>query len=448
MVPAMKLPGGVALLTGGVLAATAVQAAPVALEQLVTPDDAVWKLTADEFLSAHHPHGFAWMSAAQDVARSVHPELQFCGLRVWEALARFDQGQLKELTFYLYNRGDAGTLPKFQFEALTARAEDQLNRWTGARPTTFREPDRGGAATVRRQAWRKGPHRLDLTWSFTAAHGAGLQAVPYRAEYVRLDVAPVRATSDPNLLFGKPAMNPLRTLTIADLWQRVQRAPNGDVLVTGVPMVDQGPKGYCAVAVSERLMRYYGGEVDQHEFAQFAQTGARGGTTPRGLLTALRELGDRLRLDVTVLQDFDFSEFKMLVRDYNSLARQARQPEITFGPVVDLAEIYEQMDLGLLRQARQRREGALKDFRAAVTKHINAGVPLAWGVLAGKVAEQPAVKGFGGHMRLITGYNDRVAEIIYSDTWGAGHEVKRLPLTDAWTITLGLYSVTPRNLRF
>ena len=434
-----------AVVAGWLLASSALRAAPVALEQLLTPDDAVWQLTADEFLSAHRINGFAWLSAARNVARSAHPDLQFCGLRVWEALARFDGGQLRELTCYLYNRGDAGALSKLQFEALVSRTEEALNRWTGMRAASFREPDRGSAVTVRRQAWRKGPHRLDLTWSFTAAHGSGLQALPYRAEYIRLDLGPISATSDPNLLFGKPALAPARAVTLPELWQRIQRAPNGDVLITGVPMVDQGPKGYCAVAVSERLMRYYGRAVDQHEFAQ---TGARGGTSPRGMLTALRELGGALGFEVNVLQDFDFDGFKILVRDYNSLARQARQPEITLGPVVDLAEIYEQMDLDLLRQARLRREGVLRDFRAALTKHVNAGVPLAWGVMAGKVTERPPVPGFGGHMRLLLGYNDRTGEILYSDTWGAGHELKRLPLPEAWTITLSLYSVTLRNLRF
>ena len=58
------------------------------------------------------------------------------------------------------------------------------------------------------------------------------------------------------------------------------------------------------------------------------------------------------------------------------------------------------------------------------------------------------MKGFGGHMRLIIGYNDRTQEILYTDTWGAGHELKRLSLADAWTITLGLYCLQPGDLHF
>ncbi|MEQ1748666.1 MAG: hypothetical protein ABL974_04550 [Prosthecobacter sp.] len=45
-------------------------------------------------------------------------------------------------------------------------------------------------------------------------------------------------------------------------------------------MVDQGPKGYCAVATAERVFTYYDIPVDQHEMAQEADTGSGGGTSP------------------------------------------------------------------------------------------------------------------------------------------------------------------------
>jgi hypothetical protein len=38
-------------------------------------------------------------------------------------------------------------------------------------------------------------------------------------------------------------------------------------------------------------------------------------------------------------------------------------------------------------------------------------------------------------MRLIIGYNDKTREIVYTDTWGAGHEYKRMSVENAWTIT-------------
>jgi len=47
-------------------------------------------------------------------------------------------------------------------------------------------------------------------------------------------------------------------------------------------------------------------------------------------------------------------------------------------------------------------------------------------------------------MRLIIGYNARSSEILYSDSWGAGHEIKRMSLRDAYAITTGLLSIEPR----
>ena len=46
-------------------------------------------------------------------------------------------------------------------------------------------------------------------------------------------------------------------------------------------------------------------------------------------------------------------------------------------------------------------------------------------------------------MRLIIGYNDKKNEILYTDSWGAGHELKRMPVDWAWTITHSLMYMKP-----
>jgi hypothetical protein len=47
-------------------------------------------------------------------------------------------------------------------------------------------------------------------------------------------------------------------------------------------------------------------------------------------------------------------------------------------------------------------------------------------------------------MRLIIGYNDTTNEILFSDSWGPGHELKRMPADEAWTITSGIYGMEPK----
>ena len=51
------------------------------------------------------------------------------------------------------------------------------------------------------------------------------------------------------------------------------------------------------------------------------------------------------------------------------------------------------------------------------------------------VEEEQIPQAVGGHMRLIIGYNSIANEVLYSDSWGLGHEEKRMSLDDAWTMT-------------
>ena len=81
--------------------------------------------------------------------------------------------------------------------------------------------------------------------------------------------------------------------------------------------------------------------------------------------------------------------------------------------------------------------------RTSVHDLIDQGTPGLWSVILGIVPEKLKIRGIAGHMRLIIGYNDDTKEILYSDSWGPGNELKRMPLDDAWTITTGLNAIEP-----
>jgi hypothetical protein len=86
-------------------------------------------------------------------------------------------------------------------------------------------------------------------------------------------------------------------------------------------------------------------------------------------------------------------------------------------------------------------------FMRIVRENIDKGVPVLWGLQLGKYpenGEKPKQLG-GGHMRLIIGYNMTKGEIIFSDSWGSGHEMKRMLAADASAATMGLYAMTPSN---
>ena len=87
----------------------------------------------------------------------------------------------------------------------------------------------------------------------------------------------------------------------------------------------------------------------------------------------------------------------------------------------------------------------LKKFSAGVRQQVNAGIPVFWGVTLGIYPERGVnPQSTGGHMRLIIGYNDKKKEILYTDTWGEGHELKRMPEDWAFAITHDAFFLKPR----
>jgi hypothetical protein len=103
------------------------------------------------------------------------------------------------------------------------------------------------------------------------------------------------------------------------------------------------------------------------------------------------------------------------------------------------------MDKETLHSARTTKEQRII-FQRFLKQTIDGGVPIAWGVTLGMVKEEmltPQAK--GGHMRMIIGYNPKDNLIIYSDTWGYGHEKKYMTVDDALYITNNMFAIFPFN---
>ena len=84
-------------------------------------------------------------------------------------------------------------------------------------------------------------------------------------------------------------------------------------------------------------------------------------------------------------------------------------------------------------------------FEKNVMERIDESDPLFWTVRLGDVPEKGVVQGeHSPHMRLIIGYNEDRGEILYSDSWGEGHELKRMPEDWAFTITNDAFFLKPR----
>jgi hypothetical protein len=414
-----------------------------ALQELVLSPD-LWTLTRDGFPRKAAGIGLYWVSEGKDSARSDAIGLMFLNQSVVELLVRFGSNTVSEVMLSLFNRGDAGDIAEEDFQKKVTAIEAALNNLTGARSrdTTPRDAN-SYERKMRTVVWDKAAnaYRLDYAYSWIRKEkNVGRRFI--RPEYL-------------NLTIVKNAGQAVRELTGPErvevgyyaLKKRVKKNPQGDVFIDQVPMVDQGRKGYCAVATTERVMRYYGVEVNQHELAQKAETASGGGTDPDSLVKALRSMANALRLQVHVLDMFGFNDLKKLVQDYDRMAKREKTEEIILptSGVIEIDKIYKDMDKDLFLKARGRNPMQTESFARTIRSKIDDGYPVMWGVVLGFVEEKPELpQERGGHQRLIIGYNTKSNEVLYSDSWGAGHELKRMSLSNAYAISTALFTIEPR----
>ena len=219
-------------------------------------------------------------------------------------------------------------------------------------------------------------------------------------EYVGIEVA-TQAFADSGGRYAKMKDETVRAQAAAN----VQRRENGDVVIQDIPMVDQGPKGYCVPATAERAMRYLGVPADMYVLAMAGGTRLGGGTVVSELLAAVGK----------------------------DIRRKGRSFDEWTGPL------------------------KLKD----VAKHLDKGVPLIWGIYSSKqwnelandrTQRRAAVTDWAawksemasvassakleqdkeaGHVVLIIGYNPETQEIAFSDSWGERYKERWMTLAEA-----------------
>jgi len=410
-----------------------------ALETLWEGSNSLWETPADAFMSANGARGFRWLSTQHDGARAYRQPIQFVGLPADEVTVRFSSGGVTRVEIALFSRGE-GDLAWSEFEKLVKGATEALSAWTGTAAKEMpKAPAAAGVKTGGKQ-WALATHRVRLEWSYSTSSRSGGGRQP---EYVRVHVAPLTVGRS-----GKAGSG------IAP-GARVRKEANGDVWLEGVPMVDQGARGYCAAAVVTRVLQFYGNtEIDQHQVAQLAQSTSEGGTSPSVMIENLRRMATKLDFVVRPLQTLDIKGFMRLIDDYNRTARRADRQVLDLNEFVnrqnalEVEAVYEAMAPELLRQTRSKDLGGQRRFVADINKALAKGWPVAWGCMIGMFPETPPVgQGVGGHMRLIIGYNAKTSEVLYTDTWGPRHELKRLPLADAWAMTTDTLLLEPRGKR-
>ena len=443
---------------------------------------AFWSSDPVLFVKRHADAGFAFTSDTREGAASRQDGgVTYYGVPVYESRIAFGaEGGVARVELMLFAAGGTETLrevnggegrrfrqrvrvdktvTKAEYGEILKAVRGRLAKAGVKQPATMIERTASASVHQARQTWPRTdiPTECTLTWNYEQV---GKNAATFKPNFIRVAVnGPSRLPGRAASAVGARAKSESRgAQKIAD---NVVRESRGDVFIDNIPMVDQGQKGYCSVATAERVLRYYGVEIDEHEIAQAAGTSAETGTAVDAMRDAGQAIGQRYKLGTVAspsLMERDVSAriagLEEEVHAYNKAAKKLKKPAISddvyitrHGNMVSYSPVA--LDKAMDPEVRKemRVNGALKSkykrFLADVHQQVDKGIPLFWGVTLGIYPEPGLPQTGGGHMRLIIGYNDKKKEILYTDSWGAGHELKRMPADWAWTISRSLLYLKP-----
>ncbi len=177
------------------------------------------------------------------------------------------------------------------------------------------------------------------------------------------------------------------------LLSRVEKRPNGDVILKDMPMVDQGPKGYCVPATWERVMRYMAIPADMYVLAMAGDTSAGGGTNIAAIVSGARE----------------------------AVMRGGRRLDPENGKL-SVRTVAKYINRGLpLMWAMYSMDSVNDDLNSRMDQRRAMTDPLEWKKSiepARKAAKKIPTDVKQGHMCMIIGYNEKTGEIAVSDSWG------------------------------
>jgi hypothetical protein len=325
-------------------------------------------------------------------------------------------GLLSSLSIVYANKGDFGSLAGFgkdHFAGGTnatagslAEAMSKDEEAVSKALTTVLGPakiQRYGEGSTRRKISR---------WDW---NGSAFLLSNEEGEYVSLAVVP-SSTADNG---GRSAM-----IKDGEVKQRllasVVKSPNGDVTLSEIPMVDQGPKGYCVPATFERAMRTMGLEADMYLLAMVGQSQAGGGTSVELLLENVRSqvYGKGRRT-----KDDELKELR--IRDIKRYIDEGIPVMWTMCSVEKYNEIADE---------NTAKRGSIVDWEAHGAEISASEADFA------KRAKPETNR----HICMIIGYNETTKEIAVSDSWGSRFERRWVPVPVAnWVSAGGIFMILP-----
>ena len=394
-------------------------------------DKSLFEMSQTDFEKKYmRGYGFRWNDSAKTSARAFNKLLFLYESKAIESIVTFKEDKVVDLSISVYNRGDQAEWTKQVFVKELTKLRDQMGKSLNAKWKIKRD------SKTRKNTlyYFNAPilYRIDYVGS---EFGVGKNK-RWRSEYIRVQV------SNKGKQFNAQGIDKAATVTnMSALRSKLVKDKDGNVYINSIPMIDQGPKGYCACAASARILQYYGRNFDQHQVAQLAETSALG-TDSESLLKALEVIAKKTRLKRRVIDKMSEQKLKSIIRYYNLKAKRNGKAQIDMNRFRAITQIYAAFDKDTLIESLSKQ--GIQKFEQNIISNINKAIPLLWNVILGVVPEGKMLpQSTGGHMRLIIGYNKKEKTIYFSDTWGRGHELKKMKLEEAYAINFGLTILTP-----
>jgi Peptidase C39 family len=404
-----------------------------------------WTTPSEEFIKKNgSKHIYRWNSKQNKslhyAANRTKKALYFLDWSVTEADFNFDNKQLNSMSLNIYNKTCATNkqlaVNKNTFLKFVKKIQASLNTFYKAQHS---KPSIKliNSARCYSCVWDTPNAYVVLKWSYDGANRYNFVA-HYATVYI------YKNKQD----FNEKNNSKAAPLSLAELKSNIKINKDGDRYLE-IPMVDQGQRGYCVVACAERILKYYKVNMDQHILAQVANTSS-GGTRTTDIESSMKKVGVKCNFRVKELSEYSplvgSSKILSFIKKYNRHAKKARKSKIDVKRVRGYNHLFRLMDEELLVKTKiDYDKSGFRKFQMRIKENIDKGMPVLWGVMLGMVKEAKIPQNMGGHMRLIIGYNPKTKEMIYTDTWGRGHEFKKISWGKAWAMTSMAYVFIPKK---
>lgn len=269
-----------------------------------------------------------------------------------------------------------------------------------------------GEPTTQRFGDSRNTRRKVMRWDW---NGHSLILSSEEGEYVSLSIIPLELAD----AGGKTAK-----VKDGDIRKRLEedivKKDNGDVYLGQIPMVNQGPKGYCVPATFERALRTAGIEADMYLLAMVGKSGMGGGTSVEFLLEEVRQQ----------------------VRNKGRRTKDERVKDLR------VRDVKPYLDKGIPVMWTMR---SLKPYNETANGNTSKrGRVTDWAAWAKEIAAQAAEvvkqesEQDAHHICMIVGYNEATNELAVSDSWGPQYERRWVPAPVAnWASSGGLFMILP-----